>query len=138
VKSLILLSIGFKQSKCEGEAVSITGCQLERLSVDPIRFLSVDAVQKADSGHPGLPLGAVAMRYVLWMRFLQHNPANPQWFKRDRFVLLAGHGPMLLYRLLHLSGYEVPPDQIKQFRQWGSITPDHPARGLRSGGGASR
>ena len=92
--------------------------ELDRLSVDTIRFLSVDAVQKANSGHPGLPLGAAPMAYVLWTRFLRHNPANPQWFNRDRFVLSAGHGSMLLYSLLHLTGYDVPLEQIKQFRQW--------------------
>jgi transketolase len=107
--------------------------QLDQLSVDTIRFLSVDAVQKADSGHPGLPLGAAPMAYVLWTRFLRHNPANPQWLDRDRFVLSAGHGSMLLYSLLHLSGYDLPLDQIKQFRQWGSITPGHPERGLTPG-----
>jgi transketolase len=90
-------------------------------------------VQKANSGHPGLPLGAAPMAYVLWTRFLQHNPANPQWFNRDRFVLSAGHGSMLLYSLLHLTGYDLPLEQIKQFRQWGSITPGHPERGLTPG-----
>jgi len=107
--------------------------QLDQLSINTIRFLSVDAVQKANSGHPGLPLGAAPMAYVLWTRFLQHNPANPQWFNRDRFVLSAGHGSMLLYSLLHLTGYDLPLDQIKQFRQWGSITPGHPERGLTPG-----
>jgi transketolase len=107
--------------------------QLDQLSVDTIRFLSVDAVQKANSGHPGLPLGAAPMAYVLWTRFLRHNPANPHWFNRDRFVLSAGYGSMLLYSLLHLSGYDLPLDQIKQFRQWGSITPGHPERGLTPG-----
>ena len=107
--------------------------ELDRLSIDTIRFLSVDAVQKANSGHPGLPLGAAPMAYVLWTRFLRHNPANPQWFNRDRFVLSAGHGSMLLYSLLHLTGYDVPLEQIKQFRQWGSITPGHPEHGLTPG-----
>jgi len=107
--------------------------QLDQLSINTIRFLSVDAVQKANSGHPGLPLGAAPMAYVLWTRFLQHNPANPQWFNRDRFVLSAGHGSMLLYSLLHLTGYDLPLDQIKQFRQWGSITPGHPERCLTPG-----
>ena len=104
--------------------------RLDQLSVNAIRFLSVDAVQKANSGHPGLPLGAAPMAYVLWTRFLQHSPANPQWFNRDRFVLSAGHGSMLLYSLLHLTGYDLPIEQIKQFRQWGSRTPGHPERGL--------
>ena len=107
--------------------------QLDQLAINTIRFLSVDAVQKADSGHPGLPLGAAPMAYVLWTRFLRHNPIDPQWFNRDRFVLSAGHGSALLYSLLHLTGYELPLDQIKRFRQWGSITPGHPERGLTPG-----
>jgi transketolase len=107
--------------------------QLDQLSVNTIRFLSIDAIQKANSGHPGLPLGAAPMAYVLWTRFLQHSPDNPQWFNRDRFVLSAGHGSMLLYSLLHLTGYDVPLEQIKQFRQWGSRTPGHPERGLPPG-----
>jgi transketolase len=106
---------------------------LDQLSIDTIRFLSMDAIQKANSGHPGLPLGAAPMAYVLWTRFLRHNPANPQWFNRDRFVLSAGHGSMLLYSLLHLSGYDLPLEQIKQFRQWGSTTPGHPERGVTPG-----
>jgi transketolase len=106
---------------------------LYELSVNTLRFLSVDAVQKANSGHPGLPLGAAAMGYVLWTRFLKHHPANPDWFNRDRFVLSAGHGSMLLYSLLHVTGYALPMQQIKQFRQWGSITPGHPERGLTPG-----
>jgi transketolase len=107
--------------------------RLDQLSVNTIRFLSIDAIQKANSGHPGLPLGAAPMAYVLWTRFLQHSPANPQWFNRDRFVLSAGHGSMLLYSLLHLTGYDVPLEQIKQFRQWGSRTPGHPERGMPPG-----
>ena len=107
--------------------------QLDQASVNTIRFLSIDAVQKANSGHPGLPLGAAPMAYVLWTRFLQHSPANPQWFNRDRFVLSAGHGSALLYSLLHLTGYDLPLEQIKQFRQWGSRTPGHPERGLPPG-----
>jgi transketolase len=107
--------------------------QSDRLSIDAIRFLSVDMVQKADSGHPGLPLGAAPMAYVLWTRFLRHNPANPKWFGRDRFVLSAGHGSALLYSLLYLTGYDVPMEQLKRFRQWGSITPGHPERGLTPG-----
>ena len=106
---------------------------LDELCVNAVRFLSVDAVQKADSGHPGLPLGAAAMAYVLWTRFLKHHPANPGWFDRDRFVLSAGHGSMLLYSLLHVTGYALPLEQIKQFRQWGSMTPGHPERGLTPG-----
>jgi len=122
-----------KRTMSTATATTLSAAQLEQLSVDTIRFLSVDAVQKANSGHPGLPLGAAPMAYVLWTRFLQHNPANPQWFNRDRFVLSAGHGSMLLYSLLHLTGYDLPLEQIKQFRQWGSITPGHPERGLTPG-----
>ena len=92
-------------------------------------MLSADAVQNANSGHPGMPMGAAAMAYVLWTQFLRHNPRNPQWFDRDRFVLSAGHGSMLLYSLLHLTGYDLPLDQIKRFRKWGSMTPGHPERG---------
>ena len=104
---------------------------LDNECINTLRFLSVDAVQKANSGHPGLPLGAAPMAYVLWTRFLKHNPANPGWFDRDRFVLSAGHGSMLLYSLLHLTGYDLPLDQIKQFRQWGSMTPVIPSAALR-------
>ena len=106
---------------------------LDESCVNALRFLSVDAVQKAGSGHPGLPLGAAPMACVLWTRFLKHNPANPHWFDRDRFVLSAGHGSMLLYSLLHLTGYALSLEQIKQFRQWGSLTPGHPERGLTPG-----
>ena len=102
---------------------------LETLSINTIRMLSVDAVQKANSGHPGAPMGLAPAAYVLWTRFLKHNPQNPSWPDRDRFVLSAGHGSMLLYSMLHLTGYDVPLDQIKQFRQWGSRTPGHPERG---------
>ncbi len=107
--------------------------ELDDLCIDTIRFLSIDAVQKANSGHPGLPMGAAPMAYVLWTRFLKHNPSNPNWFNRDRFVLSAGHGSMLLYSLLHLTGYDLPLEQIKQFRQWGSRTPGHPERGITPG-----
>jgi transketolase len=112
---------------------TLNPAQLDQLAINTIRFLSVDAVQKADSGHPGLPLGAAPMAYVLWTRFLRHNPTDPQWFNRDRFVLSAGHGSALLYSLLHLTGYDLPLDQIKRFRQWGSMTPGHPERGLTPG-----
>lgn len=114
-------------------STEISAAALDELSVNTLRFLSVDAVQKANSGHPGLPLGAAAMAYVLWTRFLKHHPANPGWFDRDRFVLSAGHGSMLLYSLLHVTGYALPLDEIEQFRQWGSITPGHPERGLTPG-----
>ncbi|HEX5599635.1 MAG TPA: transketolase, partial [Hyphomicrobiaceae bacterium] len=107
--------------------------QIDQLSINTIRFLSVDAVEKANSGHPGLPMGAAPMAYVLWTRFLKHNPTNPSWANRDRFVLSAGHGSMLLYSLLYLTGYDVPLEQIKQFREWGSTTPGHPEHGLTPG-----
>ncbi|HEY4072939.1 MAG TPA: transketolase [Herbaspirillum sp.] len=107
--------------------------EIDELCVNTLRFLSVDAVQKANSGHPGLPLGAAPMAYVLWTRFLKHHPANPQWFDRDRFVLSAGHGSALLYSLLHMTGYALPMTQLQQFRQWDSITPGHPERGLTPG-----
>ena len=107
--------------------------QLDQLCINTIRFLSVDAVQKADSGHPGMPMGAAPMAYVLWTRLLKHNPRNPQWFDRDRFVLSAGHGSMLLYSLLHLTGYDLLLTDIQQFRQWGSKTPGHPERGHTPG-----
>ncbi len=103
------------------------------LCINTLRFLSVDAVQKAKSGHPGLPMGAAPMAYALWTHFLKHNPSNPGWVDRDRFVLSAGHGSMLLYSLLYMTGYAVSLEQIKQFRRWGSITPGHPERGLTPG-----
>ncbi len=106
---------------------------VDQLCVNTLRMLSIDAVQKADSGHPGLPLDAAPMAYVLWTRHLRHNPHNPQWYNRDRFVLSAGHGSMLLYSLLHLCGYALSLSQIKQFRQWGSITPGHPESELTPG-----
>src|SRR5438874_12883780 len=89
--------------------------ELDRLCINTIRALSVDAVQKANSGHPGLPLGAAPMAYVLWTRFLKHNPANPRWFGRDRFVLSVGHGSMLLYCLLYAAGYDLSPELIERF-----------------------
>jgi len=101
---------------------------LETLCVNTIRTLSIDAVQKAKSGHPGMPMGAAAMAYVLWTRHLRYNPTNPDWPDRDRFVLSAGHGSMLLYSLLYLTGYDVTMDDLQQFRQWGSRTPGHPER----------
>lgn len=106
---------------------------LDRLCIDTIRFLSVDAVEKANSGHPGLPLGAAPMAYMLWTKHLKHNPSDPDWFDRDRFILSAGHGSMLLYSLLYLTGYDLSLDDLKQFRQWGSRTPGHPERGLAPG-----
>ena len=106
---------------------------LDQLCINTIRTLAMDAVQKARSGHPGLPMGAAAMAYVLWTRFLKHNPANPAWPDRDRFVLSAGHGSMLLYSLLHLTGYDLPLAELQNFRQWGSKTPGHPEHGLTPG-----
>ncbi len=107
--------------------------QLDQLCINTIRALSIDAVQKANSGHPGLPLGAAPMAYALWTRFLKHSPVHPHWPDHDRFILSAGHGSMLLYSLLHLTGYALPLDQLKQFRQWGSLTPGHPERDLAPG-----
>jgi len=100
--------------------------QLQTLAINTIRTLSIDAVQKANSGHPGLPLGAAPMAYVLWHNHLKHDPRAPTWFDRDRFVLSAGHGSALLYSLLHLTGYDLPLSELEQFRQWGSKTPGHP------------
>ncbi|HEU4511398.1 MAG TPA: transketolase [Pyrinomonadaceae bacterium] len=107
--------------------------ELDQLCINTIRTLSIDAVQKANSGHPGLPLGAAPMAYVLWTRFMRHNPRNPKWENRDRFLLSAGHGSMLIYSLLHLTGYDLPLDELKNFRQWGSRTPGHPEYGLTPG-----
>jgi transketolase len=106
---------------------------LDQLCVNTIRTLSIDGVQKANSGHPGMPMGMADAAYVLWTQFLRHNPKNPDWFNRDRFILSAGHGSMLLYSLLHLTGYDLPLEQLKQFRQWDSITPGHPEYGLTPG-----
>ena len=113
--------------------MAMTPTTLDQLCINTIRFLSVDAIEKANSGHPGLPMGAAPMAYVLWTRFLKHNPANPKWPDRDRFVLSAGHGSMLLYSLLHLTGYDLSLDEIKNFRQWGSKTPGHPEAQLTPG-----
>ena len=106
--------------------MSTVAKSIDELCVDTIRTLAIDAVQKANSGHPGLPLGAAPMAYVLWSRHLKHNPRNPEWPDRDRFVLSAGHGCMLWYCLLHLTGYDLTLDDLKAFRQWGSRTPGHP------------
>ena len=107
--------------------------ELENRCINTIRMLSADAVEKANSGHPGMPMGAAAAAFVLWARFLKHNPNNPDWPDRDRFVLLAGHGSMLLYSLLHLTGYDLPLEELKNFRQWGSRTPGHPEHGHTPG-----
>ncbi len=106
---------------------------IDELCINTIRALSMDAVQKANSGHPGAPMGLAPAAYVLWTRFLKHNPSNPSWPDRDRLVLSAGHASMLLYSMLYLTGYDLSLDDIKQFRQWGSRTPGHPERGLTSG-----
>ncbi len=106
-----------------------TQITLEELCINTIRFLSADAVQNANSGHPGMPMGAAAMAYTLWTKFLKFNPKDPHWIDRDRFVLSAGHGSMLLYSLLYLTGYDLPLEELKHFRQWGSKTPGHPERG---------
>jgi transketolase len=107
--------------------------ELDELCVNTVRCLAMDAVQNAKSGHPGMPMGMAAAAYVLWTKHLKHNPANPKWVNRDRFVLSAGHGCMLLYSLLHLTGYDLPFDEIKKFRQWGSKTPGHPEYGHTAG-----
>jgi transketolase len=106
---------------------------IDQLCVDTIRLLAVDMVERANSGHPGMPLGAAPMAYVLWDRFLVHNPANPAWFDRDRFVLSAGHGSALLYSLLHVYGYDLSIADLQNFRQWGGKTAGHPERGLAPG-----
>jgi transketolase len=110
-----------------------TALSLDQLCINTIRTLSIDAVQKANSGHPGLPLGAAPMAYVLWQNHLRHNPKNPRWPDRDRFVLSAGHGSMLLYSLLHLTGYDLTISDLQAFRQWGSRTPGHPEFRLTPG-----
>ncbi len=110
-----------------------TSDDLDLLSMNAIRCLSVDAIEAANSGHPGAPMGLAPVGYTLWTRFLRHNPANPDWPGRDRFVLSAGHASMLLYSLLYFTGYDLPLEQIKQFRQLGSLTPGHPEFGATPG-----
>src|SRR5689334_8761747 len=109
------------------------GNDLQRLSIDTIRTLSIDAVQKANAGHPGTPMSTAPMAYALWTRYLKHNPKDSKWVDRDRFVLSAGHASMLLYSLLFLTGYNVTLDDIKSFRQFESITPGHPEYGHTDG-----
>ncbi len=111
----------------------MTDPKLDDLCINTMRFLAVDAVQQAKSGHPGAPMGAAPLAYVLWDRFLKHNPGDPQWPDRDRFLLSPGHASAMLYALLHLTGYDLPMDELKQFRQWGSKTPGHPEYGLTPG-----
>jgi len=106
---------------------------LDQLCINTIRTLSIDAVQKANSGHPGAPMALAPAAYTLWMNVMRHNPRNPKWFNRDRFILSNGHASMLLYSMLHLTGYDVPLDEIKSFRQWDSITPGHPENHLTPG-----
>ncbi len=123
-----------KQEKTAAEfGNDLKGEELEELAVNTIRCLCIDGVQKASSGHPGFPMGAADFAYVLWIKFLKHSPNHPDWYDRDRFILSAGHGSMLLYSLLHLSGYKVSIDDLKNFRQWKSITPGHPEYGLTPG-----
>ena len=107
--------------------------EFESRAINALRFLSADAVQNANSGHPGLPMGAAAIAYTIWTRHLRHNPRNPHWPNRDRFILSGGHGCALLYSLLHLTGYDLPLEELKRFRQWGSKTPGHPEYGLTPG-----
>ncbi|KZE70450.1 transketolase [Paenibacillus elgii] len=113
--------------------MTVSNKTIEQLSVDTIRTLSIDAIEKAKSGHPGMPMGAAPMGYELFAKLMKHNPDQPTWINRDRFVLSAGHGSMLLYSLLHLSGYDLPMEELKQFRQWGSLTPGHPEVGHTPG-----
>ncbi|MGG0288942.1 transketolase [Peribacillus butanolivorans] len=107
--------------------------KVDQLSINTIRTLSIDAIEKANSGHPGMPMGAAPMAYILWSKFMNYNPSNPNWFNRDRFTLSAGHGSMLLYSLLHLTGYDLSLDDLKNFRQWESKTPGHPEFGHTPG-----
>ena len=111
----------------------MTSRELDELCINTMRFLAVDAVQKARNGHPGTPMGATPMAYVLWDRFLKHNPADPEWPDRDRFILSPGHASSMLYALLHLTGYDLPLEELKRFREWGSKTPGHPEYGLTPG-----
>lgn len=119
--------------KPDGASRTASSAALDQLCINTIRTLALDAVQKAESGHAGLPLGCAPMAYVVWTRFMRHNPANPKWRGRDRFLLSAGHGSMLLYAMLHLTGYDLPLDEIKNFRQWMSKTPGHPENILTPG-----
>ncbi|HEV2500402.1 MAG TPA: transketolase [Terriglobia bacterium] len=121
------------QTTTSAQPQNLKQAELDQLCINTIRCLTIDAVQKAKSGHPGLPMGAAALAYVLWTQHLKYNPRDPLWPNRDRFVLSAGHGCMLLYSLLHLTGYDLPLDELKQFRQWGSKTPGHPEHGLTPG-----
>jgi transketolase len=121
-----LSGLGRSFAGCIQRTIPEDTMTLDDLCINTIRMLAADCVERAKSGHPGMPMGAAPMAYVLWTRFLKHNPLNPQWPDRDRFVLSAGHGSMLLYSLLHLTGYDLPLEELKRFRQWGSLTPGHP------------
>src|SRR5262245_18128152 len=125
-----ILHFAFRKEDC---LVTERYTDLDQLAINTIRMLSIDGVQQANSGHPGLPLGDAPMAYVLWTRFLRFDPREPHWPDRDRFVLSAGHGSMLLYSLLHLTGYDLPLDELQRFRQWGSKTPGHPESLLTPG-----
>ncbi|QAY66738.1 transketolase [Paenibacillus protaetiae] len=113
--------------------MTVTQKSIDQLSIDTIRTLAIDAIEKANSGHPGMPMGSAPMGYQLFAKNMRHNPSNPTWINRDRFVLSAGHGSMLLYSLLHLSGYDLPLEELQNFRQWGSLTPGHPEFGHTAG-----
>jgi transketolase len=113
--------------------MSVVSKNFDELAINTIRFLAVDGVQKAKSGHPGMPMGCAPIGYVLYSKYMNYNPSNPNWYNRDRFILSAGHGSMLLYSLLHLTGFKVSLDDLKNFRQWGSITPGHPEYRLTQG-----
>ena len=115
------------------DSATIAPPELDELCVNTLRFLAVDMVQKANSGHPGLPLGSAAMAFALWDRWLKFNPRDPLWPDRDRFVLSAGHGCALLYALLHVTGFDLPLEELEKFRQWGSRTPGHPEYGKTPG-----
>jgi transketolase len=123
----------FILSLSQGAHPMIVTPEFESRAINTLRFLSADAVQNANSGHPGLPMGAAAIAYTIWTRHLKHNPRNPHWPNRDRFILSGGHGCALLYSLLHLTGYDLPLEELKRFRQWGSKTPGHPEYGLTPG-----
>ncbi len=113
--------------------MTVSSNNIDQLSINTIRFLAVDGVQKANSGHPGMPMACSPIAYLLYSKIMKHNPTNPKWLNRDRFILSAGHGSMLLYSVLHLCGYDIPLEQLQQFRQFGSITPGHPEFGLTAG-----
>jgi transketolase len=130
---LAVAALTYTDGSDGGYASTVISPELEQLAINTIRTLSMDAVQKANSGHPGAPMGAAPMAYVLWMRFLRHAPSQPDWPNRDRFVLSAGHASMLLYSLLYLTGYGLELEDLQSFRQWGSRTPGHPEYGVAPG-----